>query len=619
MQPARANEQKKSKNILIIYFINLILTIMKKSLFFVAAASALMLTACSSENDVVQNAPQTQETTAKALDFDVYTSDAANVTRAGYGGVMTTEKLKINSPATVGFGVFAMYQNDGAPYAVDGFTPNFMFNEHVTWSGGWTYSPLKYWPNETTADMLNQTGHASSAATDKLSFFAYAPYVNLTTSGDMLAAADAKAYVDNASGATGIIAINKENWQHDPLVKWKVSANPDNNVDLLWGVAPAGLSYTAVNGATVNTTAGKAIVDMIKPDKDQKIKFLFKHALSRIGMTVVSAIDQVADGGNLDNNTRVLIDNVVIYGNFGTEGILNLNNTTADQALWTNVTRTPSTAGSPLFTIDGTNGYLAPSLRYVGSQITAVGSDIDAFDAVNAGVLPREQTLMVGGADPSKKVTDPTYAFGTILYKYQNPDYVVAKAKTANDAVVYEKDGSDNYTQVYAGTGSGYEVDGSKQYYTLAVTTSGTVAEGGTYYAVSGTTYTKQTAALGGQTLDATNVTLVATPVTATYTSGDYYTSLSPRYFMVIPSDVTPTPTEINVKITYHVVTKDAKLTGKVSDVTNAITKTANIQLVNGKSYNLKLILGLTSVKLDATVEDWQLADETELNLPKNN
>lgn len=594
---------------------------MKKSLFFVAAASALMLTACSSENDVVQS-PTNQNTVAvqqQALDFDVYMPQATNARRAGYAGVMTTPKLRL---ADAGFGVFAMYQDDD-DYATGTFAPNFMFNQKVNWSGGWTYTPLKYWPNETTADMLNATGHASSDDLDKLSFFAYAPYVNLTTSGDMLASGDA--YVDNTVGATGIVAITKETRVNDPLVKWKVSANPDNNVDLLWGVAPAGFSYIAVNGSTVNTDAGKAIKNLVKPDKDQKIKFLFKHALSRIGLTVTSAIDQVADGGSLDNNTRVLIDEVIIYGNFGTEGILNLNNTTEDQALWTSVDRTPSTALSPLFEINSTNGYLAPNLRYVASQITDVNDAVGeaavttAFNALNAGVLPKDQNLMVGGADPSKKVTDPEYAFGTTLYKFDNPDYVVAKAKTATDAVVYEKDGSDNYSQVYDGTGSGYEVDGSKQYYTLAETTTGTVDAGGTYYIKAGTTYTKQTAGVGGQTLDATNVTLVATPVTAIYTSGDYYTALSPRYFMVIPSDVAPTPTEVNVKITYHVVTKDAKLTGNRSDVTNAITKTTSIQLVNGKSYNLKLILGLTSVKLDATVEDWQLADETEIDLPKNN
>jgi len=31
----------------------------------------------------------------------------------------------------------------------------------TSWSGGWEYKPLKYWPNE---------------ATDKVSFFAYAPH-----------------------------------------------------------------------------------------------------------------------------------------------------------------------------------------------------------------------------------------------------------------------------------------------------------------------------------------------------------------------------------------------------------------------------------------------------------
>jgi hypothetical protein len=275
-----------------------------------------------------------------------------------------------------------------------------------------------------------------------------------------------------------------------------------------------------------------------------------------------------------------------------------------------------------LFTINGTNGYLAPSLRYVASQISDVASDIDDFDAVNAGVLPREQTLMVGGADPSKKVTDPTYAYGTILYKFQDPDYVVAKAKTAAAAVVYEMNG-ENYKRVYNGGGTGYEVDGSKEYFTLTGTDAaltGTITATTVYYTTGdvGATWTKNTADVDFSATGA-EYALTKAPITATYTAGDYYTSLSPRYFMVIPSDVTPTPTTVNVKITYHVVTKDAKLTDNVSDITNAITKTASIQLVNGKSYNLKLILGLTSVKLDATVEDWQLADETEIDLPKNN
>jgi hypothetical protein len=72
------------------------------------------------------------------------------------------------------------------------------------------------------------------------------------------------------------------------------------------------------------------------------------------------------------------------------------------------------------------------------------------------------------------------------------------------------------------------------------------------------------------------------------------------------------------VKITYHVVTKDPKLTDYISNVENIITKQTTLQLESGKSYNLKLILGMTSVKLDATVADWQVADDAEVWLPKN-
>ena len=84
---------------------------------------------------------------------------------------------------------------------------------------------------------------------------------------------------------------------------------------------------------------------------------------------------------------------------------------------------------------------------------------------------------------------------------------------------------------------------------------------------------------------------------------------------MVIPTGDTP----IKVKITYAVVTKDEKLTGNISNVENVITKESSLNLENGKSYNLKLILGLTSVKLDATVADWQVDGSNEVWLPKNN
>ncbi len=78
------------------------------------------------------------------------------------------------------------------------------------------------------------------------------------------------------------------------------------------------------------------------------------------------------------------------------------------------------------------------------------------------------------------------------------------------------------------------------------------------------------------------------------------------------------------VEITYYVITKDAQLNGGVSVVENHITKSlesANqITLNKGTQYGLNVLLGLTSVKLTATVEDWtpSTVTPTEIDLPRN-
>lgn len=468
---------------------------MKKILLL--AATAVLFAACTSDEATV---PEVAQEAPQAVAFDTYTPAA---TRAGEKGVMTTSTLMGTSANNytdgTGFGVFAQYSDDGN-YANTTSPSNFMWNQKVAYSASaWTYSPLKFWPNETESDSQTSDGAATSTATDKLSFFAYAPYVaNLTS--DYTGKLDGPTYSDapeigdskitaNGGGIEAIIANTATG--NDPWVRYTIATKPSQSVDLLWGVAPAGgLSYETVNPnyggtgvATLNVAEGMPLVNLIKPAKDQKIKFLFQHALARLGLTVVAAYDQIAPGGSPSATTKIAVKSVVITETTATKQLattasLNLKNTTAFKSLW--ISR--KNVGNWTFTIDnGTGGELNPNIAY---NTTA----------------------------------------------------------------------SDTYSQSGSWTG---------------VTTS-------------------------------------ETPVIA-----------DNKYFMLIPNHA---DTQLQVVITYDVITKDDAVSGGYSEVENVITKKVTIpNLTNNKAYNLKLILGLTSVKLDAEVADWEVEGSTEVNLPRNN
>ena len=197
-----------------------------KSLFFVAA-TALMVAGCS-QNEVMETNPDAN----RAIGFGVYTGTQTKglVTDNSLTDGGTANGLKV---ASKGFGILA-YQTAGN-YSTGGTKGTFMDNVHTTWNatggslggGGWEYSPLKFWPGNNT---------------DKLSFFAYAPY--------------------STGGANGITLTNATGTT-DPSLAFKLQTNQKDMVDLVVSTAKKDQQQTTASG---------------------KVTFDFKHVLTRVTM-----------------------------------------------------------------------------------------------------------------------------------------------------------------------------------------------------------------------------------------------------------------------------------------------------------------------------------------------
>jgi len=385
---------------------------MKQFKFLLLAAAAL-LAACTSSDDF-----NTQELTQNAeeempVGFDTYlSSNSQGATRTAYsGGLFTATQLK--DPDN-GFGIFAYLHEGKDTYKG---TPNFMYDQKVAYSTTtkhWEYSPLKYWPNMTPngSHYVDRATGNTATATDgckMISFFAYAPYIPYT--GDTKQnglASDGTVYgstVNTAKeyGITAFTFPSPATGHAAPLITYKVNPDATEAEDLLWGTAPmGGIFYKAVNGQQVNESAGLPMKNMIKPDAHTYVKFLFQHALTAMTMDIQLAVDQVEattttpattpDFG--DGNTKVFIESIVLgpqgdspaFG-FATEGILSLDNTTANRPLWTSDGTTALTKGTLNILKSGAEG----------AFITLPTSLTEG--ASNAGVLAQSTTYVFGDAE----------------------------------------------------------------------------------------------------------------------------------------------------------------------------------------------------------------------------
>ena len=284
------------------------------TLVFVAGATALF-TACTSESGGPSTSISYEQVKAAEqvpVTFGTYMGEQAITRYGAVGSIDNNAGLQAK-----GFGVFAYYTNNGDYVASGGSAslPNFMYNQSVTYSASaWSYTPIKYWPNE-YGDTAESTG------TDKLTFFAYAPYTTVTASTGLPNGTEGVA-------GSGITALTRNSSGGDPKVSYTVAVDPANSVDLLYGVVGTA-TKDGPFGASGNTVAlGGQYLNITKQAVSGEINYDFKHALARLNFTIQGAFDDdtMPTTDDVDGNTKITVKSVELLGtNFYSDGVLNLN------------------------------------------------------------------------------------------------------------------------------------------------------------------------------------------------------------------------------------------------------------------------------------------------------
>lgn len=301
-------------------------TIHYRHLLLFAAAMALgtSFTACSSDDAAAEGNTPTVAADIDAVSFDAYTQRAT--TRAGHTGAATTAELKNTDDGHLGkagFGVFAYYTDnfDYTPL----YQPNFMYNEHVKWDGtsAFKYDVTKYWPNE-------HGSQAVSADQDRVSFFAYLPYVEVDPSTGMIVGGAPKAVLDPSAEELqwGITGMKRNTLQGDPIIQYIASFDQSKSVDLCWATTGSSDITWSTNGTTQTIKGGYPWLNVRKPSgvvsDDARIRFNFQHATAKLAVNVKT---DFTDGWTptVAAKTKVWVRSIRFTG-IAQKAALNLNN-----------------------------------------------------------------------------------------------------------------------------------------------------------------------------------------------------------------------------------------------------------------------------------------------------
>lgn len=232
------------------------------------AALMALLTSCTADDEQ----PATDESEAAATPITLAATVEGAVTRSGSTGNIDYSVL---AQSGYGFGVIASqlgWTNQEVSY--NGPTPATNPDDIFAYPDSWTYGDLKYWKKDVNGGSVD--------------FYAYAPYVS------------------SASGSTGITGLSGTS------VTYTIGTNPDECVDLLWGVnGQTGLPWKKT---TYKSTGGPVL-------------FTFRHALSAIAVSVKSNINEFTD-------YTLTVDEATLKGEFYPSATLSLANTTKNTPAW---------------------------------------------------------------------------------------------------------------------------------------------------------------------------------------------------------------------------------------------------------------------------------------------
>ncbi len=251
---------------------------MKKILFSALAFAAIALVSCSKE-DVVSENPSLNQ----AIEFGVY-NPKAPVSRAA----------ELNNNNFTQFGVTAFYTGGTSWEQWPNAAPNFMYNEDINKSGTtWSYTPVKYWPTQTT---------------DKLSFFAYAP---MAATGNGVSITDA-----NAVGSPKItVVIPTGEGAGSKMVDFVAAVQIDEQHDQT----------------------------EITPDANKRgaVTFTMLHEMTRLALT--AKLDETLVTESEQSSTVVIKS--ITFGNTGAyyyypQGTYHFSNVDTDDASTTNINET---------------------------------------------------------------------------------------------------------------------------------------------------------------------------------------------------------------------------------------------------------------------------------------